>query len=649
MSTITHSLRRVIFRSGAPRTVAVADDAPAAATQPQPGGLEIAPNDPIIGYFQSAVGAVDIDGLELDSPALDELRAAGVKLVVPLVTQGELIGLLNLGPRLSEQDYSGEDRRLLESLAAQAAPAVRVGQLVREQEAEVRSRERLDAELAVARLIQQNFLPRQVPQIARLGGGRRLPAGARGGRRLLRLHRPARRPARDRDRRRHRQGRAGGAGDGRHPQRAARLRPAPDRAGRGAGAGERTPLPRHPREHVRDLPLRRAGAGQRPAGVRQRRPQPAAGRARRRHQRAARAGDAAGADAGHELRGDRGRSSQPGAQLLLYSDGITEAHDPGREMFGGPRLAAAMAEVGDGDGGRLIGALLERLRAFTAAAAEQEDDITLVAIRRMPAAAELADFTARERARQRARGDRARLELALAGEGLEPARLERLKTAVAEATMNAMEHGNGFDPELPVRLTVLASAAEVRVCISDHGLGQGDLRTAPRARPRRQAGRRADAARLGPVPDPKHGRRAARAAATTTPTRWSWCCTETRGGSDGNHARGAGAGGAMASPPSPSPATSTAVPARRSTPPTPRRPARATLLLDFGDVAYINSTGIALIVGLLGRARADGVAVAACRLSDHYREIFEITRLSDFMSIHADERSARAATQGGAR
>jgi len=74
-----------------------------------------------------------------------------------------------------------------------------------------------------------------------------------------------------------------------------------------------------------------------------------------------------------------------------------------------------------------------------------------------------------------------------------------------------------------------------------------------------------------------------------------------------------------------------------------------TVLLDFGDVAYINSTGIALIVGLLGRARADGVAVAACGLSDHYREIFEITRLSDFMSIHADEPSARAATQGGAR
>jgi anti-sigma B factor antagonist len=74
-----------------------------------------------------------------------------------------------------------------------------------------------------------------------------------------------------------------------------------------------------------------------------------------------------------------------------------------------------------------------------------------------------------------------------------------------------------------------------------------------------------------------------------------------------------------------------------------------TLVLDFGQVDYINSTGIALIVGLLGHARADGIAVAACRLSPHYREIFEITRLSDFMSIHADEPSARAAAQGGAQ
>jgi anti-anti-sigma factor len=63
------------------------------------------------------------------------------------------------------------------------------------------------------------------------------------------------------------------------------------------------------------------------------------------------------------------------------------------------------------------------------------------------------------------------------------------------------------------------------------------------------------------------------------------------------------------------------------------------LLLNFAAVEYINSTGIALIVGLLGRARAEGRTLAACGLSEHYREIFEVTRLSDFIAIYADERS----------
>jgi anti-anti-sigma factor len=55
--------------------------------------------------------------------------------------------------------------------------------------------------------------------------------------------------------------------------------------------------------------------------------------------------------------------------------------------------------------------------------------------------------------------------------------------------------------------------------------------------------------------------------------------------------------------------------------------------LNFEHADYINSTGIALIVGLLAQARANGIEVKAYGLSDHYREIFEITRLSDFMTI----------------
>jgi anti-anti-sigma factor len=62
--------------------------------------------------------------------------------------------------------------------------------------------------------------------------------------------------------------------------------------------------------------------------------------------------------------------------------------------------------------------------------------------------------------------------------------------------------------------------------------------------------------------------------------------------------------------------------------------------LNFSRASYINSTGIALIVGLLGRARVERKVVRAFGLTDHYREIFEITRLSDFIELHQDEEQA---------
>jgi anti-sigma B factor antagonist len=61
-----------------------------------------------------------------------------------------------------------------------------------------------------------------------------------------------------------------------------------------------------------------------------------------------------------------------------------------------------------------------------------------------------------------------------------------------------------------------------------------------------------------------------------------------------------------------------------------------TVVLDFTTVDYINSTGIALIVSLLGRARAEGRAVHAAGLTEHYRHIFDITRLSDFIQVFSD-------------
>jgi len=63
----------------------------------------------------------------------------------------------------------------------------------------------------------------------------------------------------------------------------------------------------------------------------------------------------------------------------------------------------------------------------------------------------------------------------------------------------------------------------------------------------------------------------------------------------------------------------------------------SVVVLDFAGVDYINSTGIALIVGILASARKAGQEVRARGLAEHYREIFRITRLSDFMTILEDE------------
>ena len=155
MSTQIRDVWRVLARSSEER----------AEPEPETSSVGIAPNDPLVAYLQSARGVVDLDRLELESPALDVLKEAGVKLAVPLVAQGELIGMLNLGPRLSEQEYSVDDRALLSSLAIQAAPALRVAQLVRQQKEEARRRERLDQELRIARLIQQTLLPRELPEL----------------------------------------------------------------------------------------------------------------------------------------------------------------------------------------------------------------------------------------------------------------------------------------------------------------------------------------------------------------------------------------------------------------------------------------------------------------------------------------------------
>jgi serine phosphatase RsbU (regulator of sigma subunit)/anti-sigma regulatory factor (Ser/Thr protein kinase) len=472
VATIVTSLRRSWLRPGRARSAAAEQPAPPSVV---PGAaIEIAPNDPIIAFFQSSPIATDIDELRLDSPALEAMRAAGVKLVVPLVTHGELMGLLNLGPRLSEQDYSGDDRRLLESLAAQAAPALRVGQLVREQEAEIRSRERLEQELSVARLIQQNFLPRHVPDLA--------------GWSVAAAYRPAREVGGDfydfidlPD------GRIGlVVGDVTDKGVPAALVMAATRSVLRASA-QRLIEPGEVLARVNDHLCPEIPENMFVTclyGVLD----PATGRL-------------VFANAGHNLPfvadGDvvtqlRARGMPlglmpgmayeevetvlpPGSDLLLYSDGLIEAHDASREMFGDDRVSGLM-QRGHGRGD-IIASLLGALAAFAGTDRDQEDDITLVSFRRARAARELVAFSlpstqGNEREAMR------RVAAAIPVGALAPARVEQLKTAVAEATMNAMEHGNGFSADVPVTVALLDDGRSLRVLIGDEG-GARPIAAAP--------------------------------------------------------------------------------------------------------------------------------------------------------------------------
>src|SRR3954454_1636536 len=466
MATPRRSLRSKLRRGAAATTApAVSDSRDDAAAPPEPVAVDIAPNDPLLAFFEAATGAVDVDGLELDSPALRELKAAGIKLAVPLVSQGELIGVLNLGPRLSEQDYSSDDRRLLDSLAAQAAPALRVGQLVREQEADAATRQRFDEELEGARLIQQNFLPKELPDLP--------------GWQIAAYYRPAREvggdfydviPLPD--------GRvAFVVGDVTDKGVPAALVMSATRSVLRASA-QRLIEPGVVLERVNELLCPDMPAKMFVTclyGVLD----PATG-----HLRFANAGHdlpyVKTLDGVEELRArgmplglmpgmdyeEKETVLQPGESVLLHSDGIVEAHDSDRAMFGFPRLKQTVAEHAGGQA--LIDHVIAELASFTGAGAEQEDDITMVTLERSRASDLLAEFELPSAPGN----EREAIELvaeAVARLGLEPVRLERLKTAVGEATMNAMEHGNEYRADRPVSIRVLQTGDRLRVEVSDLG------------------------------------------------------------------------------------------------------------------------------------------------------------------------------------
>jgi serine phosphatase RsbU (regulator of sigma subunit)/anti-sigma regulatory factor (Ser/Thr protein kinase) len=456
--------------------------------------IDIAANDPLLAYLQSAPGPVELAGLELDSPAVGDLRGAGVAMVVPLISQGELIGTLNLGPRLSEQGYSIDDRRLLGSLATQAAPAVRVAELVQERAGEIQARERLEQEMRVATLIQQQFLPHELPQlpdwqVAAYYG----PARAVGGDFYDFIELP--------------DGRIGiVVGDVTDKGVPAALIMARTQSVL-RGEAPRLIAPSEVLARANEILLPEmpaamfvtclylvlepttghvvyANAGHLPPYVRT-------------------------ADGVIELRAtgmplgllpgmtyeEKTAVIDARQSVLLYSDGLIEAHGPAGDMFGFPRLRDLMAH--ERPGSELIDHLLEQLHGFVGRGWDQEDDITLVALQRTgggehplladaveePVSADAPGAVIAGIAERQVllsltlpgepgneRTAMTRVAEAVAPLDLPSARVERLKTAVSEATMNAIEYGSQNDPAIPVEITAWVTADDLVVSIADRGL-----------------------------------------------------------------------------------------------------------------------------------------------------------------------------------
>jgi serine phosphatase RsbU (regulator of sigma subunit)/anti-sigma regulatory factor (Ser/Thr protein kinase) len=493
MTTIFRSFRQLFGSKSQPAPAVESVATPVKSGEVHFFQADISSNDPLVAYFQSSPGAVEIEKLNLASPALSELKAAGIKLVIPLVSQGELIGLLNLGTRLSEQEYSSEDRSLLNNLAAQAAPALRVAQLVQQQQAEARQRERMENEMRVARIIQQTLLPQVIPTFDGWSLGTHYqPARAVGGDfyDFIELE----------------DGRLaiiiGDVTDKGVP--AALVMATTRTILRGATEQFNNPgaiLEKANNVLCPDIPRNMFVTCL---------------YAILDHH----TGQLVYANAGHDLPYRRGINGvdelratgmplglmpgmhyeekeiilDPGDSLLLYSDGLVEAHNPAYEMFGFPRLRDLMAsKPKDIDE---VTFLLDQLTAFTGPDWEQEDDVTLITVERLEStmSANSPDTISSQSEHDHSLPGQARLlaEFSLPSEpgnerlamervaglleslNLEPARLEKIKTALAEGTMNAIEHGNQNRPELPVKIYLFYSDAnrELTIRITDMGGGR---------------------------------------------------------------------------------------------------------------------------------------------------------------------------------
>jgi serine phosphatase RsbU (regulator of sigma subunit)/anti-sigma regulatory factor (Ser/Thr protein kinase) len=431
----------------------------------------IAPEDPLVGYALRHGGTLAVATADVASPVLDEWRGMGAELVVPLVSQGALVGLMVLGPGGGSDGYGVDDRRWLEDLAAYAAAALRIAWLTHQHEASERAWESNAEELRIAQAIQRSLLPKELPALA--------------GWQIATHYQPARVVGGDLYDFIPLPGDLLGVvfGDASDKSVPAALMMATARTLLRASA-QRLVLPAQVLARVNE-----ALAAQLPPGtfvtcffaILD----PASGRLR-----FANAGQTAphllGARGVAELRAsgfplgmmpavtydEEEVTLAPGETVLFYSDGLLETHAPDGTMFGGPHLKAFLAGLSGGSG--LIEAVRTEHGRFAGPEWDQEDDFTLVTLARLPEPARvLAEFDLPSVAGNEMEAME-RVEEAVSGLGLSARRLERLKTAVAETVMNATEHGNRNRPDVPVDVQVLLAGTDLRVRVTDRGAGLPD-------------------------------------------------------------------------------------------------------------------------------------------------------------------------------
>jgi serine phosphatase RsbU (regulator of sigma subunit) len=307
---------------------------------------------------------------------LEELGGAGLRLLVPLRTRGQLHAILALGPKRSEEEFGSDDLQLVRTLANQGAVALENARLLRERTHQVE----LEKELEIARRVQFALIPPQLPSLpgwqvaascvpARQVGGDFYDALTDGGNGSVAfvvgdvsgksvsgamlmvaarevLHTAA----------------LGGVSPERLFEVANQRLYAPQHrlfvalaylllGPRGEGvyalAGQPTPLLRRRRGAVEELP---APANRLPIGA---------------------------------LRGVHWDvlplALEPGELVLVYSDGVTEARDAAGEVFGEERLRQVLSGV-DGDPSVVVDEVMRAVTAF-AAGGDPYDDITMVAVR----------------------------------------------------------------------------------------------------------------------------------------------------------------------------------------------------------------------------------------------------------------------------